>query len=49
MPTPLAEYDAIMRAVPWEAVHDRLLYHYDPSRHAPSMLLPHQVGTVADR
>jgi len=45
----LAEYDAIMRAVPWEAVNDRLRYQHDPSRHAPSTLLPYQVGTVADR
>jgi len=45
----LVEYDAIMRAVPWEAFHDRLPYHQEPSRHAPSTLLPHQAGTVADR
>ena len=45
----LAEYAAIMRAVRWEAVHDWLPYHHDPSRHAPSTLLPHQVGPVADR
>jgi len=45
----LAEYDAIALAVPWAAVHERLLYHHDPTRQAPSTLLPHQVGTVADR
>jgi len=45
----LAEYDAIARAVPWAAVHERLPYHHDPTRHALSTLLPHQVGTVADR
>jgi len=45
----LAEYDAIARAVPWAAVHERLPYHHDPTRQAPSTLLPHQVGTVADR
>ena len=45
----LAENDAIMRAVPWEAVHDRLPYHHDPSQHAPSTLLSHQLGTVAGR
>jgi len=37
----LAEYDAIMRAVFWEAVHDRLPYHHDPNRYSPSSLLPH--------
>ena len=46
---PLAEYDAIERAVPWAAVHERLPYHHDRTRQAPSTLLPHQVGTVADR
>ena len=45
----LAEYDAIARAVPWAAVHERLPYHHDPTRQAPSTLLPDQVGTVADR
>jgi len=45
----LAEYDAIARAVPWAAVHELLPYHHDPTRQAPSTLLPHQVGTVADR
>jgi len=45
----LAEYDAIARAVPWAAVHERQSYHHDPTRQAPSALLPHQVGTVADR
>jgi len=45
----LAEYDAIAQAVPWEAVHERLPYHHDPTRQAPSTLLPHQVGTVEDR
>jgi len=45
----LAEYDAIARAVPWAAVHERLPYHHDPTRQSPSTLLPHQVGTVADR
>jgi len=45
----LAEYDAIARAVPWAAVHERLPYHNDPTSQAPSTLLPHQVGTVADR
>ena len=44
----LEEYDAIARAVPWAAVHDLLPYHHDPTRQAPSTLLPHQVGTVAD-
>ena len=45
----MAEYDAIARAVPWAAVHLRLPYHHDPTRQAPSTLLPHKVGTVADR
>jgi len=45
----LSEYDAIARAVPSAAVHERLPYHHDPTRQAPSTLLPHQVGTVADR
>jgi len=45
----LADYDAFARAVPWAAVHDRLPYNYDPTGQAPSSLLPHQVGTVADR
>jgi len=45
----LEEYDAIARAVPWAAVHERLPFHHDPTRQAPSTLLPHQVGTVADR
>jgi len=44
-----AEYDAIARAVPWVAVHQRLPYNHDPTRQAPSTLLPHQEGTVADR
>jgi len=44
----LAECDAIARAVHWEAVHERLPYHHDPTRQAPSTLLPHQVGTVSD-
>ena len=44
----LEEYDAIVRAVPWAAVHDLLPYHHDTTRQAPSTLLPHQVGTVAD-
>jgi len=35
--------------VPRAAVHDRLPYHHDPTRQAPSTLLPHQAGTVADR
>jgi len=35
--------------VPWTAVHDRLPYHHDLTRQASSTLLPHQVGTVADR
>jgi len=37
----LAEYDAIARAVPWAAVHERLPYHHGPTRQAPSTLLPH--------
>jgi len=45
----LAEYDAIARAVPWAAVYERLPYHHDPTRQALSTMLPHQVGTVADR
>jgi len=45
----LAEYDGTARAVPLAAVHERLPYHHDPTRQAPSTLLPHQVGTVADR
>jgi len=44
----LAEYAAIARAVPWTSVLDRLLYHDDLTRQAPSNMLPHQVGTVAD-
>jgi len=44
----LEEYDAIVRAVPWAVVHDLLPYHHDTTRQAPSTLLPHQVGTVAD-
>jgi len=44
----LEEYDAIVRAVPWAAVHDLMPYHQDTTRQAPSTLLPHQVGTVAD-
>ena len=44
----LEEYDAIVRAVPWAAVHDLLPYRNDTTRQAPSTLLPHQVGTVAD-
>ena len=44
----LEEYDAIVRAVPWAAVHDLLPYHHVTTREAPSFLLPHQVGTVAD-
>jgi len=44
----LEEYDAIVRAVPWAAVHDLLPYHHDTTRQAPSTLLPHQVGTVPD-
>jgi len=44
----LTEYDAIVRAVPSAAVHDRLPYHHDPKRHAPRTFLPQQVGTVAD-
>jgi len=47
-PGALEEYDAIVRAVPWAAVHDLLPYHHDTTRQAPSTLLPHQVGTVAD-
>jgi len=43
------EYDTIMRAVSWAAVFDRLPFQHDPTRPAPSTLLPHQVGTVADR
>jgi len=45
----LAEYDAIARAVPWAAIHQRLPYNHDPTRQAPSTLLPHQIDTVADR
>jgi len=45
----LAEYDVVVRAVPWASVHDRRPYHHDPTRQAPSTLLPHKVGTVADR
>jgi len=45
----LAEFDAFARAVPWAAVHERLPYHHDPTSQAPSTLLPHQVGTIADR
>jgi len=44
-----AEYDAIAREVPWAAIHERLPYHHDPTRQAPSALLPQQVGTIADR
>ena len=33
----------------WTAVNARLPYHHNPTRQAPSTLLPHQVGTVADR
>jgi len=44
----LEEYDAIVRAVPWAAVHYLLPYHHDTTRQARSTLLPHQVGTVAD-
>jgi len=43
----LAEYEAIARVVPWAAVHERQPYQHDPTRQAPSTLLPHQVGTVA--
>jgi len=32
----LAEYDAIAQAVPWAAVQERLPYHHDPTRQAPS-------------
>jgi len=35
--------------VPWAAIHKRLPYNHDPTRQARSTLLPHQVGTVADR
>lgn len=35
--------------MPWLAVHHRLLYHLDPTCHAPSTLLSHRVCTVADR
>jgi len=42
------ESDDIVRAVPWAAVHDLLPYHHDTTRQAPSTLLRHQVGTVAD-
>jgi len=45
----LAEYDVIARAMPWAAARDRLPYHHDPTRQAPSTLMPHLVGTVADR
>jgi len=45
----LAEYDAIVRTVPWAAVHNRVPYHNDPNRHTPTTLLPYQVGTVVDR
>jgi len=38
-----------VRAVPWKGVHDQLPYHHDPTRQAPSTLLTHQEGTVADR
>jgi len=44
----LEEYDAIVRAVPWAAVHDLLPYHHDATCQAPSTLLAHLVGTVAD-
>ena len=44
-----AENDAIVMAVPWAAVHDRQPYHHDPKWNASRTLLPHQVGTVADR
>jgi len=45
----LAQYDAFARAVPWATVHERLPCYHDRTRQAPSSLLPHQVGTVADR
>jgi len=45
----LAEYDAIKRAVPRAAVQERQRCHNDPTRQAPSTLMPHKVGTVADR
>jgi len=44
----LVQYYAIVRAVPWAAVHDLLPYHHDTTRQAPSTSLPHQLGTVAD-
>jgi len=44
----LDEYDAIVRAVPWAAVLDLLLFHQDTTRQARSNLLPHKVCTVAD-
>jgi len=43
----LEEYDAFVRAGPWAAVHDLLLYEHDSTCQAPSTLLPYQVGTVA--
>jgi len=43
------EYDSILRKVRWAAVNDRLPYNSDPTRNAPCTVLPHQVGTVADR
>ena len=35
--------------MPWTAVHDRRPYHHYPTRLAPSTLLPHELGTDADR
>ena len=45
----LAKSDVVVRPVPWAAVHNRLPFHHDLSRLAPSTMLPHPVGTVADR
>jgi len=45
----LEKYDAIARVLPWTAVQDQLPYHHDRTCQAPSTLLFHQVGTVADR
>jgi len=45
----LAKSDVVVRPVPWAAVHNRLPFHHDLSRLSPSTMLPHPVGTVADR
>jgi len=45
----LREYDSTVIKVSLAAVQDRLPYNHDPALSTASTLVPHRVGTIADR